>query len=91
LRVRLHGPAGNPDGIGAQVRLSFGERFGPTREIHAGSGYWSQDSSAIVFGLSGAPTKIWVRWPGGKVTEAAIPANAKEISVDAEGKVAVKK
>jgi hypothetical protein len=36
LRVRLKGPNDNPDGIGAVVRLLFGERFGPAREIHAG-------------------------------------------------------
>ncbi|PYK97263.1 MAG: hypothetical protein DME19_16945 [Verrucomicrobia bacterium] len=41
LRVRLKGPAGNPRGIGAQLRLMFGPRPGPVRELHAGSGYWS--------------------------------------------------
>ena len=29
LRVRLNGPTGNPDGIGATLRLIFGERMGP--------------------------------------------------------------
>ena len=31
LRVRLQGPATNPDGVGAQVRLVYGERMGPVR------------------------------------------------------------
>ena len=41
LRVKVRGPPGNPSGIGAVLRLKFGERLGPAREIHAGSGYWS--------------------------------------------------
>ena len=28
--------------------MIFGQRQGPVREIHAGSGYWSQDSSVQV-------------------------------------------
>jgi len=39
--VRLAGPPGNRDGIGAGVRLLNLERQGPLRELHAGSGYWS--------------------------------------------------
>ena len=50
LRVRLAGPPGNPDGIGATMRPIFGQRMGPAREIHGGSGYWSQDSAVQVLG-----------------------------------------
>src|SRR5437016_9902649 len=42
LRVRLKGPVGNPTGVGAVARLRFADRYGPAREVHAGSGYWSQ-------------------------------------------------
>ena len=87
LRVRLVGPSGNPQAIGACARLKFGERFGPAREIHAGSGYWSQDSAVQVMGFADQPDGIWVRWPGGKETVAALPAGAKEISVDTAGVV----
>jgi hypothetical protein len=80
LRVRLNGPAGNPAGVGAQVRLHFGEVKGPMREVHAGSGYWSQDSAGIVMGTPTAPTQIWICWPGGKTNLVAIPAGAKEIA-----------
>ncbi len=54
LRVRLRGPRGNPLGIGAIIRLQSGRRMGPAREVHAGCGYWSQDSTTQVAGLSGA-------------------------------------
>ena len=87
LRVRLIGPPGNPDGVGATLRLLFGGRPGAAREIHGGSGYWSQDSVVQVMGCPEAPTQIWVRWPGGKTTTSAIPAGAKEITVDTAGQV----
>ena len=81
LRVRLSGPLGNPDAIGATLRLKFPSRLGPAREIHAGSGYWSQDSAIQVLGLPEPPTQIWVRWPGGKETTTALSSNATEIVV----------
>jgi hypothetical protein len=85
LRVRLAGPVGNPDGVGAQVRLKFGERFGPAREVHGGSGYWSQDDAVQVLGVTEAPTQVWVRWPGGAVSTVAVPAGGKEVTVSYQG------
>jgi hypothetical protein len=85
LRVRLSGPPGNPHGIGAVIRLKFGETFGPAREVHAGSGYWSEDSAVQVMGLPKTATGIWVRWPGGKVTLTQLPEKALEIEVDTSG------
>lgn len=88
LRVRLNGPAGNPNGVGATIRLMFGARSGPAREIHAGSGYWSQDSVVPVLGGSEAPTRVWVRWPAGRVTTSDVPA-AAEITIGFDGSVTV--
>src|ERR1019366_2668634 len=84
LRVKLAGPPGNPDGIGAMVRLECGGRWGSAREIQAGSGFWSQNSSVQVLGTPESPTSVQVRWPGGKVTRSEVPAMAKSIVVDAE-------
>jgi hypothetical protein len=89
LRVRLAGPPGNPDGVGAMMRLVFGGRMGAAREIHGGSGYWSQDSVVQVMGCPEVPTQIWIRWPGGKSTTSDISAGAREITVDIEGKLTV--
>src|SRR2546429_269627 len=89
LLVRLKGPAGNPQAVGAQVRLKFRDHFGPAREVHAGSGYWSQDSAVQVLGTPEPPTQIQVRWPGGKTSLSEVPAGSKKISVDAAGKVEV--
>ncbi|MBI4664300.1 MAG: VCBS repeat-containing protein [Verrucomicrobia bacterium] len=85
LRVRLAGAGSNSDGIGATVRLVFGERMGPAREIHAGSGYWSQDSAVPVMATPELPSHVWVRWPGGNHVAAAVPKGAREIVVSVDG------
>ncbi len=85
LRVHLKGPAGNPQGIGAQMRLIFGQREGPMREIHAGSGYWSQDAPVQIMAAPESPTRIWIRWPGGKTTMPDIPPGAKDFEVNLDG------
>ncbi|HEY5489649.1 MAG TPA: CRTAC1 family protein, partial [Gemmatimonadaceae bacterium] len=81
LRVRIAGPASNPDGIGVQLRVVYGDRMGPVREVQAGSGYWSQNGAVQVMGLSGVPTAVWARWPAGTVTKVAVPAGAHEVTV----------
>lgn len=81
LRVRLVGSAGNPDGVGAQIRVVYDERMGPVREVLAGSGYWSQNGAVQVMGLSGIPTDVWVRWPGGEETRVPVPAGAREVVI----------
>lgn len=89
LRVRLKGREGNPSGIGAQLRLLFHGRPGPIREIHAGSGYWSQDSSVQVLATPEAPEQIWVRWPGGKTVTERVPDHASEIELEWAGNLRV--
>jgi hypothetical protein len=87
LIVRLAGPPGNPTAVGAQLRLISGSKPGPVREIHAGSGYWSQDSAVQVMAAAEPTMQIWVRWPGGKTTTSTVPAAAKAIEVDTSGAV----
>jgi hypothetical protein len=87
LRVRLRGGDGNPAAIGAQIRLRSGERMGPTREVHAGSGYWSQDSAIQVMAVPKQPDAVWVRWPGGRVTTTPVPEGAREITISSSGEV----
>jgi enediyne biosynthesis protein E4 len=82
LRVRLRGPAGNPAGIGAVVRLRSGGSWGPAYAVHAGAGYWSQDSAVLVLGHgSAAPTELSVQWPGGKSTTLPLNRDRREITV----------
>jgi enediyne biosynthesis protein E4 len=67
VRITLLGSAANPEAIGASIRLQFEERFGPVRELRAGTGYWSQDAATQVLAAPTTPTAVEVRWPGGEV------------------------
>jgi hypothetical protein len=87
LRVRLRGPAGNPAAVGASLRLLCGQRQGPVREIHAGSGYWSQDSSIQVLAAMDTPVRLWVRWPGGTATTSDVPPGVKTVEVQPDGRL----
>jgi enediyne biosynthesis protein E4 len=81
LRVRLLGSSGNPSGIGATIRVIYADKMGPAREVHGGAGYWSYDDPVQVMGLRGAPTAVWVRWPGGVETTTPVPPDAREIVI----------
>jgi len=85
LRVRLAGPAANPHAIGAVLRLMYADRRGPAREIHGGSGYWSQDGPVQVLGGLAGATAVWVRWPGGEETETALEPGQREITLRVGG------
>jgi len=89
LRVRLVGTEGNPTAVGASMRLRFGEKTGPAREVRAGGGYWSQDSPTQVMGTPMPPTEILVRWPAGATTSTPVPAGAKEISLNVKNELRV--
>ncbi|MGQ0640382.1 MAG: FG-GAP-like repeat-containing protein, partial [Gemmatimonadaceae bacterium] len=81
VRVRLAGGAGNPLGIGAQLRVLSGARGGPVREVRAGTGYWSMDGAVSVLGLAAGADSLWIRWPGGQTQTLAIPGGQKEVVV----------
>lgn len=82
LRVRLAGPAMNLAGIGARIRVEYdGGRLGPCRELHAGSGHWSQDAAVQVLGLAEPPRFVQVSWPGGKTARVPVPPGAAEVTV----------
>jgi enediyne biosynthesis protein E4 len=87
LRIRLAGPPGNPTGAGAVIRLQYGEHWGPAREIHAGSGYWSQDSAVQVMATPSLPKQVQVRWPGGKTATTELSPGLREVCVDHEGRI----
>jgi hypothetical protein len=85
LRVRLRGPASNPRGIGASLRLQFSDHLGPVCEIHAGAGYCSQDSSVQVLGTPEPPQSVQVLWPGGRRSSCPVPPGAREVTVNWPG------
>jgi hypothetical protein len=86
LRIRLDGPPGNPAGVGAVLRSESGGSLGPAREVHAGSGYWSQDAATQVLAQPSGPARLHVRWPGGRQTVTDIPSGVGEIRIDENGR-----
>jgi enediyne biosynthesis protein E4 len=77
LRVRLKGPAANPDGVGAQLRVVYADkRLGPCRSVQA--------SGAQVLGSAEKPTAVWVRWPDGIEQTVAVKDETWDIVVEAE-------
>lgn len=85
LRIRLAGPPSNPNGVGAAVRLMNSQGLGPVREIRAGGGYWSVDSSVQIMSRNGPAERVWVRWPDGTESTSAIPNGAREITISPGG------
>ncbi len=83
LRVRLQGGPLNPRAIGAVLRVVYDGSRGPAREVHGGSGYWSQDGAIQLLGLEEGkrPTAVWVRWPGGRETVVPLAVGRREITI----------
>lgn len=85
LAVQLRGTRCSRDGLGARVDVTLGDRV--LTQVHDGqSGYLSQSSLPLYFGLGDAPTvdKITVRWPGGssQVVNGPIDANQNLLVVE---------
>jgi tetratricopeptide (TPR) repeat protein len=70
ISFRLQGTKSNRDAIGAVVTIetAIGRQ---TRTLHAGSGFLSQSSKELFFGLGDAkgPVQATIRWPSGLVQE----------------------
>ncbi len=67
---RLRGTKSNRDAIGAAVTVHT-ESLRQTRSLQAGSGFLSQHSKDIFFGLGDtkSPVRASIRWPSGTVQE----------------------
>jgi hypothetical protein len=82
LRIRLEGPPGNRQGVGAVVRLMGAAGFvGPAHQVAAGGGYWSQDAATLVMAAPAPPSGVRVWWPGGVTSTAVVPPGAREVAV----------
>jgi hypothetical protein len=68
LLVDLEGTKSNRSAIGARVTVTAG-RLVQTDEVRSGSGYASQSSFRLHFGLgaAGRADRIEIHWPGGAV------------------------
>jgi hypothetical protein len=81
LRVRINGPDGNPTGLGCVLRLKNGDDWSAAREIHSGSGYWSQDDTVTVLPLPpklSPGAQIQAQWPGGRQQTVTVQNSDRE-------------
>jgi Tfp pilus assembly protein PilF/peroxiredoxin len=77
LAVRLTGTASNRDAIGARVTVET-DRLRRTKEVQAGSGFLSQHSKELLFGLGASQhvVRLAVWWPSGETqTFTDVPLN----------------
>lgn len=70
ISFRLRGTKSNRDAIGAAVTVDTGS-IRQTERLQAGSGFLSQHSKELLFGLGEAngPVRASIRWPSGLVQE----------------------
>ena len=84
IRMRLVGAGGNESAIGAMYRAEREGKWGPARELKAGSGYLSQDSTTQIVAANPAPTRVIVRWPGTiQWSTNTVPTGVKEFTLRA--------
>ena len=89
LSVRLTGTKSNRDAVGARVTVEA-DQARPTRVLMAGSGFLSQHSKELLFGLgrSQRVAKLKIAWPSGLVqTLADVPINHRVFVREGENAV----
>jgi hypothetical protein len=76
LAIMIKCPKGNPQGIGTRVTVKAAGLPAQTAEVQAGSGYLTQGSATLFFGLgkNAGASAITVRWPDGKISEYPTPS-----------------
>jgi hypothetical protein len=89
LRVRLRGPAGNPNGLGATLRLTRAHPPVIVREVRSGSGHWSQDSATLLLPRTDDEAWIEVTWPGGTRQRHSVTRDARELILTVSGETVV--
>ncbi len=78
IKLRLRATSGHADAIGATVTLTEGGKI-LTRVVSCGSGFESQHTSEIVFGVKNRePKVVTVWWPGGKKSIYQLRAETSE-------------
>ena len=89
LKLRLRATSGNPEAIGATVRVVAGEATS-AQVLARGSGFNSGQEPELVFGLGAADSgSVEVLWPGGRRESfGALGAGTRGLLVEGSGTVA---
>ena len=85
MRIGLRGPAGNPAAVGARITVELADGSTQGSEVCAGSGYYSQSTTACFFGYpeGNPPREIRVRWPSGATTTHPFSAGSGSVVLTA--------
>jgi Flp pilus assembly protein TadD/peroxiredoxin len=84
LAIRLRGTASNRDAVGARVTVET-DRIRRTKVVQAGSGFLSQHSKELLFGLGPSQriVKVTIAWPSGRTQQVAgIEPNTRVLVVE---------
>ena len=83
LAVRLRGPTGNPNAVGARVKVKRYDGRQQAMEVYAGSGYLSQSAPVVFIGRSASleSVNVSVRWPDGYESEHSINVAEKNVTL----------
>ncbi len=86
LAVRLRGTKSNRDAVGARVTVET-DKMRRVRVVQAGSGFISQHSKELLFGLgdSAKVAKLEVRWPSGEAQVLTDVAIAQRVYLEEGG------
>lgn len=82
VTLNIEGREPNPLAIGARIEVTRDDSTKSTREVQAGSGYFSQNSAVQLFGLGkNERASIKVIWPNGKInTESPVQCGNMTVS-----------
>jgi hypothetical protein len=83
LRLRLHGPRGNPTAVGSKISITTrvdGQAVRHLAEVHAGGSYLSQSSPQISLPVGDESTaEVLVQWPDGTQQRTTVDTDAKDV------------
>jgi hypothetical protein len=82
MRVTVRGPRGNPNGLGAVLRLVGLDGWQRVKAIAGAAGYWSQADLVVLLPRPSVSTRLEVLWPGGRRSTHAVPGGTRELRVD---------
>jgi hypothetical protein len=79
FHVKLTGKPGNLASAGARVSVILSDGTRQTAEVYAGSGYLSQSTNTLFFGLgkTGSPIRVEVIWPDGREMSYPLATDAR--------------
>ena len=86
LRIQLIGARGNPQALGALIKVRAPEMEIQVAEIYGGGSYLSQSSNQLVFAVKnsvkeGGEVEVEIRWPGGESSSLKCDAGTQFLSI----------